>query len=214
MADTSPTTTMTRPATRAEVLAHRRSPGHDLAAAMEQGSGTDVRLRELPFLTQVTLRADPGGPGGAALEEALGATLPRGVGEVGAGPDGLHLLWLAPDEFLAVAPDEAGSGVLTTEYAERLAAALGQHRGQVVDVSANRTTFELSGPAARSVLDKSVRLDLHPRAFPVRRVVATQLGSTPTVLWRTEDETWRLLVRSSFACHVGSWLLDGMREYG
>lgn len=199
---------------RADVLALRRSPAHDLAAAMTRGSSEAVALREVPFLTQITLRADPEGPAGAALEAALSTDLPRTVGAVSPGADGAQVLWLAPDEFLAVAADEAESGVLTTEYADRLATALGEHRGQVVDVSANRTTFELSGPAARAVLDKSVRLDLHPREFPVGRAVATQLGSTPTILWRTADQTWRLLVRSSFATHVGSWLLDGMREYG
>ncbi len=213
MADTRTAQQSTTP-TQADVLALRRSPAHDLATALEEGSSPAVGLREVPFLTQVTLRAEPDGPGGAALEDALGTDLPRAVGEVTSGPDGLAVLWLAPDEFLAIAPDEAESGVLTTAYADRLATALGEHRGQVVDVSANRTTFELTGPAARSVLDKSVRLDLHPREFPVGRAVATQLGSTPAVVWRTGEESWRLLVRSSFATHVGSWLLDGMREYG
>lgn len=199
--------------TTADVLDLRRSPAHDLTATLEQGSGAAVQLREVPFLTHIGLRATPDSPAGTALADTLGTDLPRQVGEVSSGTDGLSVLWLAPDEFLAIAPDEAESGELTTEYAARLADALGEHRGQVVDLSANRTTFELSGSAARSVLDKSVRIDLHPKRFPVGRAVATQLGSTPAILWRTEDETWRVLVRSSFATHVGTWLLDGMREY-
>ncbi|MFH5822857.1 sarcosine oxidase subunit gamma [Georgenia sp. AZ-5] len=207
------TTVGSDPATRrAEVLAHRRSPAHHLHTEMEQGSAGAVRLREVPFLTQIALRAVPGTPAGEALQAALGTSLPRHVGEVSEGPDELRVLWLAPDEFLAVAPDEAETGVLTTEYAEGLAAALGRS-GQVVDVSANRTTLELSGAAAQSVLDKSCRLDLHPRAFPVGAAVATQLAGTPAVLWRTADQTWQVMVRSSFATHVVRWLLDGMREY-
>ncbi|KAE8764163.1 sarcosine oxidase subunit gamma [Georgenia thermotolerans] len=198
---------------RAQVLAHRRSPAHHLHEEMTAGSGDAVALREVPFLTQVALRAEPGTPGGDAVEAALGAALPRRVGEVTAGAGGLAVLWLAPDEFLAVAPDEAESGVLTTEYAGRLAAALGERPGQVVDLSANRTTLELSGPAARSVLDKGCRLDLHPRVFPVGAAVATQLGATPVILWRTAEQTWRVLVRASFATHTVRWLLDGMREY-
>lgn len=198
---------------RAEVLGHRRSPAHDLYDEMASGSADAVALREVAFLTQVALRAEPGTAGGDALEAALGTALPRRVGEVSVGPEGLAVLWLAPDEFLAVAPDEAESGVLTTEYAARLAGALGDRPGQVVDLSANRTTLELSGPAARAVLDKSCRLDLHPRVFPVGAAVATQLGATPAILWRTEEQTWRVLVRSSFTTHVVRWLLDGMREY-
>ncbi|GAA1634782.1 sarcosine oxidase subunit gamma [Georgenia ruanii] len=197
----------------AEVLGHRRSPAHHLRAEMAAGSAAAVALREVAFLTQVALRTEPGTPGGDALEAALGAVLPRRVGEVTEGPGGLFVLWLAPDEFLAVAPDEADSGVLTTEYAARLAAALGDRRGQVVDLSANRTTLELSGPAARWVLDKACRLDLHPRVFPVGAALATQLGATPAILWRTAEQTWRVLVRSSFTTHVVRWLLDGMREY-
>jgi sarcosine oxidase subunit gamma len=33
----------------------------------------------------------------------------------------------------------------------------------VVDLSANRTTFELTGPQGRAVLEKGCSLDLHPR---------------------------------------------------
>lgn len=198
---------------RPTVLEHRRSPAHEMAARLADGSGAAVRLREVPFLTQIALRAVPDTPAGAALEAALGASLPRHHGAVTHGPDGVQVLWLAPDEFLAVAQDEAESGVPTAEYADRLAAALGSQRGQAVDVSANRATFELSGPAARSVLDKSVQIDLHPRKFLVGSAAATLLGATPAILWRTDQETWRVLVRSSFAVHVASWLLDGMREY-
>lgn len=198
---------------RGQVLAHRRSPAHDLAETMERGSGASVRLREVPFLTQITLRVALGSPASARLEDALGTTLPRRVGEVTADGDGLSVLWLAPDEFLAMGPDESDSGVSTTEFADRLAAALDGHRGQVVDVSANRTTFELSGPQSRLVLDKSVRIDLHPRVFPVGSAAVTHLGATPAILWRTGDQTWRGLVRASFAGHVATWLLDGMREY-
>lgn len=198
---------------RGQVLAHRRSPAHDLAETMERGSGDAVRLREVSFLTQVAIRAAPDSPASARLEDVLGTSLPRNVGEVTATRDGLSVLWVAPDEFLAIAPDERESGVGTTEFADRLAAALERHRGQVVDVSANRTTFELSGPQSRLVLDKSVRIDLHPRVFPVGSAVVTHLGATPSILWRTGDQEWRALVRASFAGHVAAWLLDGMREY-
>lgn len=194
------------------VLALRRSPGHDLTEAMQDGSGESVALREVPFRTQVALRAALGSPAAAALEASLGLPLPQRVGEVSTSGDAC-VLWLAPDEFLLVGPDEKDSGESTAAYAGLLAEALGSHRGQVVDLSANRTTFELSGPMAQTVLDKSVRIDLDPSAVPAGTALATELGATPAILWRTQEDIWWILVRASFAVHVGTWLLDGMREF-
>ncbi len=201
------------PVDRARVLGLRRSPAQRLEAEMLQGSVDAVSLREIPFLTQVAIRATPGRDG--SLTDALGLALPTRAGEVaGAGDgNGLAVLWLSPDEFLAVGPDEADSGVSPEAYAGGLADALGSGPGQVVDVSANRTTLELSGPQARSVLEKSCELDLHPRVFPVGAAVATLLGPTGVILWRTGEDTWRVMPRASFATHVVRWLLDGMREY-
>ena len=197
------------------VPAYRRSPAQHLTEEMTHGSGEGVRLREIRFLTQTTLRTAPGSPGSVALEKALGLPLPAKVGEVTGAADGRGpaILWLGPDEFLVVGPDEAETGVPAAQVASRLASALGDQPGQAVDVSANRTTLELSGPRARSVLEKSCQLDLHPRGFPVGKAVLTLLESTGVVIWRTGEVTWRVMPRASFATHVVRWLLDGMREY-
>jgi sarcosine oxidase subunit gamma len=213
------TMTLTRPATsitEAAVPAFRRSPAGDLTAEMARGSGAGVRLREVPFLTQTALRATPGTGATDALAAVLGTALPARVGEVAGSADGRGeraVLWLAPDEFLVVGRDEAESGVATAAFAAELAAGLAEHAGQVVDVSANRTTLELAGPHAREVLDKSCQLDLHPREFPVGRAVVTLLESVGVILWRTGAETWRIMPRASFSTHVVRWLLDGMREF-
>lgn len=210
---TAPSSTSTHGSARSAVLALRRSPAHRLAEEMLLGSGDAVSLREVPFLTQVAIRATPAS--GPALADVLGVDLPTGVGQVTGTTDGsgLAVLWLSPDEFLAVGPDEADTGVAPQTYAARVADALEDGRGQAVDVSANRTTLELSGPRARMVLEKSVEVDLHPRAFPVGAAIATLLGSTAVLLWRTGEDTWRVMPRASFATHVVRWLLDGMREY-
>jgi sarcosine oxidase subunit gamma len=199
---------------RAAVLARRRSPAHDLRDQMTRGSGERVSLREVPFLSQLAIRA-AGVRSSAAVADALGVALPGRVGEVAGAADGtgVAVLWLSPDEFLAVGPDEAQSGVSPDAWSAEVARALGSEPGQVVDVSANRTTLELSGPCALQVLQKSCELDLHPRVFPVGAAVATLLDSTGVILWRTGEETWRVLPRASFATHVVRWLLDGMREF-
>ena len=212
------TMTMTQDAPVADpttVYGDRRSPAQHLAEEMALGSGDAVSLREIPFQTKVVLRVAPGSPGARALEDTLGVQLPAAAGQVSAATDGsgLSVLWFGPDDFLVVAPDEAESGVPAVQLTARLADALGTEPGQVADVSANRTTLELAGAMARQVLDKSCQLDLHPRAFPVGHTVLTQLESTGVFIWRTDEDTWRIMPRASFATHVVRWLLDGMREY-
>ena len=205
--------------TDAAVLGYRRSPVQHLAGLMEAAGGEQVRLREVPFLTQITIRATS--PEAVdAVGSSLGVTLPSGVGEVAQGERGeggqggaVSVVWLSPDEWLAVLGDEADTGVAITAVVESLNVALGERRGQVVDVSSNRTTLELSGPKARAVLDKTIELDLHPREFPVGRAVSTQMESVAVILWRTADDTWLLMPRASFAEHVVRWLADGMREF-
>ena len=194
-------------ATDTVIFAHRRSPAHHLSEEMERGSGTGVRLKEVPFLPQIALRAAPGSLAGRVLEVTLGTLLPERVGQVTDGHGGLSVLWLAPDEFLVVGREDA------TELTERLGADIGGLPGQVVDVSANRTTLELSGPHAGAVLGKSCQLDLHPRQFPAGRAVVTLLESVGVIIWRTGDATWRVMPRASFTPHTVRWLLDGMREF-
>lgn len=219
---TASTTTTDTTTTNATVLGYRRSPVQHLTALMEAAGGSQVRLREVPFLTQITVRA-ASTEAVRAVGGALGVDLPDSVGGVANGEyrgqgttsetAAASAVWLSPDEWLAVLGDEADTGVPGSAVLESLDAALGGQRGQVVDVSSNRTTLELSGPKARAVLDKTVELDLHPREFAVGRAVSTQLESVPVILWRTADDTWQIMPRASFAEHVVRWLADGMREF-
>ncbi|TJY67562.1 sarcosine oxidase subunit gamma family protein [Arthrobacter sp. CAU 1506] len=191
----------------------RRSPLAHLAEAIRGGEVAGERgvaLREVPFLTMVGLRAEPGSAAAAALEAAAGAPLPGKVGQVTGDPDGTAVLWLGPDEYLLVAPDRSA---LATD----LAAALGGEPGAVVDLSANRTTLELSGPSARRVLEKGCHADLHPRAFGPGTAVSTQLATVPVLLWQTAERhdgpVYRIMPRASFADFTARWLLDAMTEF-
>jgi sarcosine oxidase subunit gamma len=181
----------------------RRSP---LAHLTSDGEGRQVRLAERPFLTMVSVRVDPHGTAAIALERALGVELPRTAGHVA--EHGLHhVLWLGPDEWLVVSDQEPATLV------ESMAAAVEGAHAAVVDVSANRTVLELTGPAARAVLAKGCPTDLHPRAFQPGMAVTTTLAARlPLLLWQVEPETYRLLPRSSFAEYVARWLRDAMME--
>ena len=105
------------------------------------------------------------------------------------------VLWLGPTEWLVVdgPPVDLPGGV---------------------DVSANRTTIELSGDHARDVLEKGCTLDLHPRAFTAGRCAQTTVARTQVILWQTSNApAYHLLVRGSFAQYLADWLVDAAAEY-
>ncbi|MFP5312001.1 MAG: sarcosine oxidase subunit gamma [Actinomycetes bacterium] len=192
-------------------LSLRTSPAALLGAALETGSVKGVvELSEVPFLTMVGLRVNRDSEAGQRVSAVTGG-LPAACGTV-AGAEGTPVLWLGPEEFMVVAPTEAHES-LGGNLIPALREALGSDAGQVVDLSANRTTFELTGPRARAVLEKGCSLDLHPRVLKAGTALSTEIGNIPAILWKTGDESYRVFPRASFADFLGRWLLDAMREY-
>ncbi|MGP6176233.1 sarcosine oxidase subunit gamma [Microbacterium sp. A196] len=190
----------------------RISPAGHLAVALDAGSVPGVvEVREEPFLTMIGVRVTPRS---AAAERiaAVAASLPEHSGETSEAGS-VSVLWLGPQEFLVVASPEhhrEAGGTLELD----LLAALGADPGQIVDLSANRTTFELIGRHAVSVLRKGCGLDLHPRFFAVGAAVPTEVGGVAVILWRTAEMTYRIMPRASFSEFTVEWLLDAMREFG
>ncbi|MFT4167110.1 MAG: sarcosine oxidase subunit gamma family protein [Microlunatus sp.] len=192
-----------------ELVERRISPAAHLSDRFEAAEVTGARgvsLRELPFQTMVGVRVVRGSEVAFRVEAQLGTSLPPSCGSVSQG-EGLAVLWLAPDEFLVVS--EGDPAVLTSTLVEAVA----DGPGSATDLSANRTTFVLSGPSAREVLEKGCGLDLHPRAFADGSAYVTALGPVPSIIWKTGAESYRILPRSSFADFLGRWLLDAMVEY-
>ncbi|WP_104045795.1 sarcosine oxidase subunit gamma [Arthrobacter sp. ZGTC412] len=197
--------------TRQKDLSLRVSPAAQLRAAFETDSVRGlVELSEVPFLTMVGLRVNRNSDAGQRVASVTGG-LPAGCGGV-AGPGSTSVLWLGPEEFLVVAPTEAHES-LGGDLIQALREALADGEGQVVDLSANRTTFELTGPRSRAVLEKGCSLDLHPRVLKAGTALSTEIGNIPVVLWKTGEDTFRIFPRASFADFLGRWLLDAMREY-
>lgn len=194
---TGPVALRTRP------LAHLVERMHTATVTGPRG----VTLTEWPFSTMVNLRVDPASEAADRIEKTLAAPLPRQCGHTTAS-DSHTVLWLGPDEWLVLSQPDG------TAVAAELRAALGADPGSVVDVSANRTTLELSGPAARQVLEKGCPLDLHPRAFGPGHAVSTTVGPVAALLWQVDDvPAYRLFPRSSFADYLARWLIDAMSEY-
>lgn len=199
----------------ADLTLMRESPLAHLAERMRHGSGPGVILVEVPFRTMVSLRVDPASAAATRIADYLGTPVPAGVGATST-PGPTTALWLGPDEWLLVSDADTTAGA---DLVDRLTAALGEERGAVVDVSANRTVLALSGPGARDVLEKGCPVDLHPRAFGPGKAVTTTLGQVPLLLWQTDSDgegdhapKYLLLPRASFADYTARWLLDAMRE--
>jgi heterotetrameric sarcosine oxidase gamma subunit len=191
------------------LILQRRSPLADAARDLMEGAVTgerNVRVSEWRFTTMVSLRVDPASPAARALEGVLGARLPGSIGGV-ASQAPHHVLWQGPDEWLVVSQQPADVLV------PALVGAVAGGHAAVVDVSANRTILEVTGAAARAVLEKGCPLDLHARAFGPGRAVTTTLARIPLVLWQVGSNSYRLLPRSSFADYVARWLLDASQEF-
>lgn len=166
-----------------------------------------LRLRELPFLSQVLLRLDAQLPEASAIQQALGLELPLGFG-IYTRSDDLDACWLGPDEWLLVAPSGAASRLV-----EVVTRAAGSAHHLVLDISANRTCIQLRGADARYVLAKGCHEDTAEPAFSGRKVVQTVLAKVPVILQLQADEpVFRIFVRNSFAEYLARWLIDAASE--
>ena len=168
-----------------------------------------VKLREEPFVAMVDLRADPDGPAASRAAAILELELPT-TPSTYVSTATLTAIWMGPDEWLIAAGTQSGA-VLEAQ----LRAAVGEHGGAAIDVSAQRTTLRLSGPDAREVLAKGCSLDLHPAVFTKGMAAQTTLGLAGVVLIALNDAgtDYGILVRSSFARYLADWLIDAAEEF-
>ncbi|MCT9930836.1 sarcosine oxidase subunit gamma [Planotetraspora sp. A-T 1434] len=188
-------------------MAERLSP----LARFEPVSTDDLRIAEIPFLTQVNLRVDPKSRAAADIGLALGAPLPTEPNTYASADS--DVFWLGPDEWLIV-----GAGARADLEPRLRAAATGAveagrvHVG-ITDVSAQRTALVVGGPKARDLLAHGCALDLHPRTFGPGRCAQTMLARAQVLLAAREGGEFRVFVRSSFAGYLAAWLLDAAVEY-
>lgn len=173
-----------------------------------------VGIRELPFLVQVGLRADPADQVlTSRLEAALRVRPPTDPNTTSISEDGTRqVLWLGPDEWLVLAEpglaDEPGPAVALEST---LRAALHSNAGAVVALSANRTAISVSGPRARELLAFGCAIDLDPPAFGPGRCVQTLLARANVIIvpvGPADEPAFRILVRPSFAAYLATWLVD------
>lgn len=180
------------------------------ARALLPATEVGVVLSERQVGTQLAIR-------GNASDGAFSAAVAAVLGlEVPVTPKTTHrnvthtLLWLGPDEWLAVAA--AGTDA---KLAASLGEALGGVHHAVVEVSHSRTVIGIQGPNARDVLMKGTNIDLHPRQFGPGNCIQAHLGRCHMLLHQLDDvPAYDVYVHRSFAVYAWNWLSDAAREYG
>lgn len=134
----------------------------------------------------------------AAIGAALGVDLRDGP-SCSAG-DGIVLLGTGPGSWLAHA------GAAPADWAAGLRERLGS-LASVSDQSGGYVIFRLSGPGARTVLQRGASIDFHPASFVAGLVAATVIAHIGVVIRQVDDApTYDILLFRSFAGSFRHWL--------
>ncbi|MEI6404754.1 MAG: sarcosine oxidase subunit gamma family protein [Actinomycetes bacterium] len=184
----------------------------------KHGAAETVFMHEVPFTPGYDLRVDPSSDGFAAVNSALGLTLPTTVGAVvrvnaacegqpGHNPDatnGISALCLGPDWWFLTG---------TADVMALVQPLRAQHHLSIVDVSAQRTKLEIYGPESRNVLEHVWEQDIREDSFPVDACSQGLIAKTPVIMWRCCGDCYIVFARSSFARHLWTVLTDATVEY-
>lgn len=156
----------------------------------------DTAVRPTPPLAHLLLHCEP--HDAEAIGARAGVTLPRKTLH-SATSGGWSALHFAPDEWLLIGELEAAASLI--EALGQVAAPL-----SLVDISDRFLAWDLTGPAVEELLAAGCPMDLAATAFPVGRCSRTLFGKATVMLWRTDDNAFRLEVARSFAPYVEALL--------
>lgn len=161
---------------------------------------TSELVQPMPPATRFVLRGPEAAR--AAAGQAFGVGLPVQACR-GASAGERAALWLGPDEWLLLAPQEDACG--------EVAAALGGLPHSLVDVSHRQCAVCVIGPEAETLLAAGCPLDLAEHAFPVGMCTRTMCAKAEIILWRPAREVFRVEVWRSFAAYLTQFLAEAAR---
>ncbi|MGH7057706.1 MAG: sarcosine oxidase subunit gamma [Acetobacteraceae bacterium] len=167
--------------------------------------GGEAAISVLPPASRCIFRGRPAAV--AAAGRAFGVALPERACRAAAAGD-RAALWLGPDEWLLLAPADAGEAL--REAIER---EIGDAPHSLVDVSHRQIAIEVTGAAAEATLNVGCPLDLDPEVFPVGMCTRTLLVKSEVVLWRTAPLVFRIEVWRSLASYAWRVLEEASREF-
>lgn len=170
------------------------------ALAGETFEARGVTLAVLPPAERISLRAPAASI--SALSKALGVKLPEKP-KTSTDKDARIALWLGPDEWLVI--DEAGKDPLVDcSGAKVLHSAVG--------VSHRNVAISVSGPAAAAAINAGCPQDLSLAAFPVGACSRTVLGKSEIVLYRPNEQIFRVECWRSFSDYVWTFLTEAAKD--
>lgn len=183
---------------KAEIMTAER---RQVLSGAKGGNGA-LRLTPAAPANRVSLRAAPEDV--PALSRALGLQLP-GRPKTSTSNGERMAFWLGPDEWLLI--DEAGGDLMGN-----CAASGAVHAA--TDVSHRNIGIIVSGPGASAALNAACALDLTVKAFPVGAVTRTVFGKIEVVLYRMEEDTFRVECWRSFAEYAFGMLVEAADDLG
>jgi len=172
-------------------------------AGAQHGRRDRVMLKEVPYSHSYDLRVAPGSSGYNEASVALGFVLPTHIGS-SATSEQFTALCLGPDWWYVIGSDDLFAA---------LSHALATTHISVVDVIAQRTRLEISGPHAAEVLAHYWEQDLRVSYFPTGACSQGVLAKAPVIVWHSAENCYVVYVRSSFAQHLWTALTDATVEY-
>lgn len=116
---------------------------------------------------------------------------------------------LSPGQWLLVADESIHPEGLAAHVAGRI-----EHRGHVSEQSDSRVCIRLRGTAARRIMAKGCRLDLHPRSAGEGFCAQTVMAQVGVVVYQSDEvPTYDLLVYSGFARSFWDWISEAAAEF-
>lgn len=164
-------------------------------------------ISERPPATRYIFRG--GDPARGACSRGFDVDLPQRPGSASVGDGDRVAIWLGPDEWLLIA-GEVDPEIIAAE----LQAALADTPHSLVDVSHRQIELDVSGPYASRALSAGCPLDLRLSAFPTGIATRTIFDKAEIVLWRSDDQVFRIEAARSFAPFVVASLMEAAGARG
>lgn len=158
-------------------------------------------------MVQVSAWPDTAEWAARVIANTIGVSPPTKPNTVGAAGQ-MRILWLGPHRWLVVGPREP-----TRDLSTELAAVLPADVAAVVDLSAGRRVFSITGARARDLLAKELPIDLHPASFPPGHCLQSAMARIGVLIHAVERDRFDVFVYRAFARHFHEVLVDAAMEF-
>jgi sarcosine oxidase subunit gamma len=154
-----------------------------------------LHVREVPGSRIAHLEGARPGPGLESFLAGYGVRSLPGPGRFAAGDTGT-LLPIGPSMWLHLGATPA-AGAFAVE----------------IDATHAWTRLVVAGSAAPRLLAKGCALDLHPSRFPLGSSAAAGFARLRTIIWRSQQDQFEMLVGRSYARALWEWLIEAAAEF-